>query len=286
VLPGGLSVGEQLRRVIGELAPAERRVARALLAVYPAAGLGTVAGLAEEASTSSATVVRLVQKLGYAGFPEFQETLRRELADRRTGPVERLDTATADRADVLESMAKGLADITASIVTTVPRSELDAAVALLADPKRRVYLAGGRVSHSLAEYLSTHLGRMRPGVHLLPRDRTRRYADLLDLGRRDVLVALDFRRYEAGTVDLVTRARQRDVRLVVITDVLLSPAARDATVVLPVEVDSPSPFDTSVSSVALLEVLLVATMHALGTSALERMSEWDRLADPDIVYDE
>lgn len=286
VLPGGLSVGEQLRRSLGDLAPAERRVARALLAVYPAAGLGTVAGLAEDASTSSATVVRLVQKLGYAGFPEFQETLRRELANRRTGPAERLDTATtAGGADVLEPMAKGLADVTASILTTVPRPELDAAVALLADTKRRVYLAGGRVSHSLAEYLTTHLGRMRPGVHLMPRDRTRRHADLLDLGRRDVLVALDFRRYEAGTVDLVARARQRGVRLVVITDVLLSPAARDATVVLPVEVDSPSPFDTSVSSVALLEVLVVATMHALGTSALERMSEWDRLADPDIVYE-
>jgi len=284
-LPGGLSVAEQLRRSLGELAPAERRVARALLAVYPAAGLGTVAGLAEEASTSSATVVRLVQKLGYAGFPEFQETLRCELADRRTGPVERLDTTATRGTDVLEPMAKRLADVTASILTTVPRAELDAAVALLADTKRRVYLAGGRVSHSLAEYLTTHLGRMRPGVHLMPRDRMRRHAELLDLRRRDVLVVLDFRRYEAATVDLATRARQRDVRLVVITDVLLSPAARDATVVLPVEVDSPSPFDTSVSSIALLEVLLFATIHALGEPALERMSEWDRLAESEIVYE-
>lgn len=281
----GLSVAEQLRRTLGKLTPAERRVARTLLAVYPASGLGTVAGLAEEASTSSATVVRLVQKLGYAGFPEFQETLRHELASRRTGPVERLDTAGTVGGDVFASMAKGLADVTASIVTTVPRSELEAAVSLLGDTKRRVYLAGGRVSHSLAEYLATHLGRMRPGVRLMPRDRMRRHAELLDLTRRDVLVVLDFRRYEAATVDLATRARQRDIRLVVITDVLLSPAARDATVVLPVEVDSPSPFNTSVSSIALLEVLLVATLQGLGQAGLQRMSEWDRLAESEIVYE-
>lgn len=281
-----LSVAEQLRRSLAELTPSERRVARKLLAVYPASGLGTVAGLAEEASTSSATVVRLVQRLGYAGFPEFQEHLRRELASRRTGPVERLDSANASGGtDVFETMAKGLADVTASILATVPRSELEAAVTLLSETRRRVYLAGGRVSHSLADYLATHLGRMRPGVHLMPRDRMRRHAELLDLTRRDVLVVLDFRRYEAAAVDLATRAREREVRLVVITDILLSPAARHAGVVLPVEVDSPSPFDTSVSTVALLEVLLFATMRALGRTALERMGEWERLAETEIVYE-
>lgn len=265
------------------MTPAERRVARALLAVYPASGLGTVAGLAEEASTSSATVVRLVQKLGYTGFPEFQRTLRHELAIRRMGPVERVVSAGIEGADVFESMAKGLADATASILATVRRSELESAVALLSDTKRRVFLAGGRVSHSLAEYFATHLGRMRQGVHLMPRDRMRRHAELLDLTRRDVLMILDFRRYETAALDLATRARQRDVRLIVVTDVLLSPAARDATVVLPVEMGSPSPFDTSVPTIALLEVLRFSTLRALGPSALERMSDWDRLAEHEIV---
>jgi DNA-binding MurR/RpiR family transcriptional regulator len=276
-------VAEQLRNSLPSLAPAERRVARALLAVYPAAGLGTVAGLADEASTSSATVVRLVQKLGYAGFPEFQETLRQELASRRSGPLERLDSAVAPGPDLLGSMAGQLGEVARSIASTVPPAELDAAVALLADSNRRIYVAGGRATHPLAEHLAAHLGRFRRDVHVMPRDRMRRLADLLDVTRRDVVLVLDLRRYEAATVELAAHARRRRAHLILVTDVLLSPAARHATVVLPVEVASPSPFDSLVGAVALSEVLVLATMHAVGPAARARMGELERLAPPDTV---
>lgn len=276
-------MAEQLRRSLPGLAPAERRVARAVLAVYPAAGLGTAAGLAEEASTSSATVVRLVQKLGYEGFPEFQETLRRELASRRAGPLERLEAAAEPGPDLLGSMAFRLGAVAGSIATTVPRAELDAAVRLLADPSRRIYVAGGRTTHPLAEHLATHLGRFRHEVHVLPGDRMRRLSDLLEVTRRDVVVTLDLRRYEVATVELAAHARRRRAQVVLVTDVLLSPAARHATVVLPVEVESPSPFDSLVAAVALLEVVVLATMHAIGPPARDRMSQLERLAPPDTV---
>lgn len=277
------TVADQLRDALGALPPAERRVARTLLAVYPAAGLGTVAGLADEASTSTATVVRLVQKLGYAGFPEFQETLRQELASRRTGPLERLDSAVAPGPDLLGSMAAQLATVASSIAVTVPPAEMDAAVELLADTSRRVFLAGGRASHSLAEILGMHLARLRAGTSVLARDRVRRQAEMLSLSPRDVVLVVDLRRYEAATVELAARARERRGRLVVLTDTLLSPAARDAAVVLPVVVDSPSPMDTMVAALALMEVLVLATMHAIGLPALQRMQEWEDLVTTETV---
>ena len=61
---------------------AERRMAMALLRQYPVAGLETVARLAEAAETSGPTVLRLVTRLGYHGFPSFQQAL---LDARRTG---------------------------------------------------------------------------------------------------------------------------------------------------------------------------------------------------------
>lgn len=272
---------------MGGVAPAERRVVRAVLAVYPAAALGTVADLAAAAHTSSATVVRLVQKLGYEGFPDFQAALRGELATRRTGPMERLGGATQagedDGDDLAGGMAKALAEVVASTATSVPPAELEAAVGLVADPTRRLFLAGGRVSHSLAEYLATHLVRLRPGVQLLERDPMRRRSSLLDLTRRDVLVAFDFRRYEAETVELTRLARARGARVVAVTDLLLSPIAVDATVVLPVEVDSPSPFDTAVGAMALIEVLMAATLRRLGRPAIERMTAWEHLAGGDVL---
>jgi DNA-binding MurR/RpiR family transcriptional regulator len=277
------TVADQLQHALGILPPAERRVARTLLAVYPAAGLGTVAGLAEEASTSTATVVRLVQKLGYRGFPEFQETLRQELAGSRNGPLARLDTALAPGPGLLPFMAGQLGQVAASIPVTVPQAELGTAVELLADTSRRVYLAGGMATHPLAELLGLHLDRLRAGVTVLPRDRVRRLAAVLDLGPRDVVVALDLRRYEAAMVELAARARERRTRLVVVTDTLLSPAARDAAAVLPVTVDSPSPMDTMVAALCLVEVLVLATMHAIGFPAVQRMTELEALVARETV---
>lgn len=282
--PRSPTVADQLRHALRTLTPAERRVARALLAVYPAAGLGTVASLAEEAATSTATVVRLVQKLGYAGFPELQSSLRQELSGRGgAGPLDRLASAATPGPDFLSSMAAELGTVVSSIAATVPQSELDAAVELLADTSRRVLVAGGRASHSLAEVLVVHLDRLRAGTVLLPRDRLGRRVAVLDLGSRDVVVLFDFRRYESVSVELAARAEIRRSRLVVVTDTLLSPAARHAAVVLPVAIESSSPLDSMVAALALVEVVVLATMHAIGLSARERLEEWEVLMAGEIL---
>jgi DNA-binding MurR/RpiR family transcriptional regulator len=269
------------------LTPSERRIARQLLADYPAAGLVTVAKLAELASTSPATVVRLVRKLGFDGFPDFHSALRHELSVRHAGPVERLTGSTADwqGAGVLQRMAGALAETARSVAMTVPEAEFAAAVDLLADTTRHIYLTGGRVTHVLADYLESHLFRLRSGVTLLDPQAGRRSAALLDIARGDVLVAFDFRRYERDTVDSTMLAGEQGARLVLITDVLMSPIAARAAIVLPVQVETPSPFDSAVAGVVLVEALALGTLTALGDAGVNRMQSWDALANEDLVVD-
>jgi len=86
---GGLAEG--IRRRLGECSPAERKVGRVLLAAYPSAGFETVARLAERAGVSGPTVVRFVNRLGFRGFPDFQQALREELAERTASPLSLYD---------------------------------------------------------------------------------------------------------------------------------------------------------------------------------------------------
>ena len=65
-----------------ELTPAERKVARTLLARYPAAGLESTAALAAAAGTSKPTVLRLLARLGFGSYPDFQDAC----APRSPGP--------------------------------------------------------------------------------------------------------------------------------------------------------------------------------------------------------
>jgi DNA-binding MurR/RpiR family transcriptional regulator len=272
---------------MAELTPSERRVARKLVSEYPVAGLVTVAELAELASTSSATVVRLIQKLGFDGYPDFQSTLRSELSVRHSGPIERLDSLAAQWSGpgILNGISESVAKVAQSTSRTVPEAEFEAAVSLLADPSRHIYLMGGRVTTMLADYLEAHLVRLRPGVTVLPRHAGSQPATLLDLGRRDVLLAFDFRRYERETVDAARRAAKRGTRVVLVTDIMMSPAAAIASIVLPVEVETPSPFDTAAAGLVVVEALALATLRSLGESGVKRMQAWDAMAHGGLVAD-
>ncbi len=67
------TVAERLRLASGELTAAERKLMAALFANYPMAGLGSITDFAREADVSTPSVLRLAKKLGFSGFPAFQE---------------------------------------------------------------------------------------------------------------------------------------------------------------------------------------------------------------------
>src|SRR5947208_14729958 len=85
-------VGEVVRLRLDSLSPAERRLARVLLASYPIAGLESVARFAKRAGVSPPTVTRFITKLGFHGYPEFQESLRHEIQPRLSSPPPRYRT--------------------------------------------------------------------------------------------------------------------------------------------------------------------------------------------------
>jgi DNA-binding MurR/RpiR family transcriptional regulator len=102
---------------------------------------------------------------------------------------------------------------------------------------------------------------------------------LLDVGPRSVLVAYDFRRYEAETVHIVRRAKERGARVIVITDPWNSPAAQVADAVLAAEVTSPSPFDSMVPASALTEALIAELAVRLGKQGRDRIRELEALRE-------
>src|SRR5260370_39515168 len=93
----GAGIGELVRQRQADLSPAERKLARVLLASYPIAGLESVARFAERARVSAPTVTRFITKLGFSGYPEFQETLRNEVQARLSSPVSRYRDNEAGR---------------------------------------------------------------------------------------------------------------------------------------------------------------------------------------------
>lgn len=273
-----VSVGERVRAVLGDASTAERKVARVLLADYPAAGLDTAARLAERAGVSAPTVVRFVARLGFGGYRDLQARLREEVQERRTPPVVRATSGDGTRTvGALTGVGKAFTQAVDDTFAAVPEGELDRIVALLADRNRRVTCAGGRFSHVLAEYLDLHLRLLRPGTRMLELRPEQLASLLVDVGRRDVCVLFDFRRYQRDVVDLAQRVHAAGAKLVLFTDPWLSPAAAVADYVIPVRVEGPTPFDSFVAALAVVEALVSRVLTVLGADAEARLRRSDEL---------
>ena len=277
-----VTVAERLQLRLADLTPAERKVARALLAEYPVRGLQPIAKLAAAAGVSSPTVVRLVSKLSFDSYAGFQRSLKSEVSARLSSPLTMHAgrAATPGRPDPGDALSRAEQLFCEGIRTSfarLPRGEFDQAVRLLAETRRAVTLIGGRFSSMLAEYLAAHLRVLRPNVHVVSAAGADRSSALLDVGRRDVLVAFDYRRYQHDTVRAAVTAKRQGATLIAFTDPYLSPLAAHADVILTSSVASPSPFDALTPAVALTEAVIAALTDRLGDEPLTRMARYDAL---------
>jgi DNA-binding MurR/RpiR family transcriptional regulator len=279
-----VSVAERLRLRLGELTPAERKVAHALMADYPIAGLEPVAKLATAAGVSAPTVIRLVAKLGFASYPDFQQSLKSEVSVRLSSPLEMhaerpggAAGAAGTAGGTLRRTERLLCGGIRSSFASLPVAEFDNALALLAEPRNSVTIMGGRFSSMLAEYFAAHLRILRPRVHLVAAAGADRATSMLDLGRRDVLAAFDYRRYQRDTVRLAATAKKQGATVIAFTDPYLSPLSAHADVILTSSVQSPSPFDALTPAMALVEALIAALVDRLGDAPRARMARYDAM---------
>lgn len=271
------ALSDIVRDSLESLSSGERKVGRALLANYPIAGLETVAELARRASVSPPTVVRFVTRLGFAGYPDFQRRLMREVHERLGSPLEQYGRAELQSSD--EGLARAAHIFSTGIATTleeVPQSEFDRAVALLSH-SQRIALLGGRFSRMLAEYLGAHLALLRRDVVVVDDSELARLAAISDVRSGDVLVVFDYRRYDAQVIGIAQQAAERGAEIVLFTDRWLSPTAEFAATVLPAEVHAPSPFDSLVPALALVEAVIAGVTDALGEAGRQRLEAIERM---------
>ncbi len=273
------TVAEVVRGGRGQLTPAELRVAQTLMADYPAAGLQSVAALAERAGVSGPTVVRLVAKLGFAGYAELQSRLRAELSARNAGPVQRYPTADGTRqtSPLLRRFERSVSAAVSESLVGIDAVEFDTAVGLLIDPGRPVRVTGGRVSSVHALYLARSLALLRPDVRFVEAERAVRAATLLDVGPESVIVVFDYRRYDDEVIEFGRGAAAAGAAVVLMTDTYLSPLAASATVLLTSSVEGPAPFITLTPALAIVEALVLGAVERTGTPLRRRLERFDTL---------
>ncbi|BBK32113.1 RpiR family transcriptional regulator [Stella humosa] len=247
---------ERIQQMTGRLTGGARKVAELIVESPQEVALSTAARVAERLGISQSTVVRFATALGYDGYP----ALRRELQDlirRNLEPAQRLnDFATGAHGQrPLHRSFQSDADNLAVTEQGVVARDFDAAVSLIS-AARTVYIFGLRSSFGIAHTLSYLLHQTLGTARLLDAGRGELPDQLMEIGPRDVLIAISFPRYTRQVIETMDLAAARKARLIAITDGPLSPLAARAEVVLKASCGGSGFANSNVAAVALVNALV------------------------------
>ncbi|WP_457941286.1 MurR/RpiR family transcriptional regulator [Mesorhizobium sp. 10J20-29] len=279
-----MAVREIIRRQSASFTASERKVANAVLADYPFSGLQTIQELAQRTGVSAPSITRFVSKIGLGGYQDFQRHLIGELREGRRSPLDlQITECEAGALDFLGDYARRTSARLLEMSECVSQEQFDRILKLVADPTRAVFVLGGRISDSIATFLSIHLRQIRSNVFHLSSNPEHWPEHLLRMRKRDVFILFDFRRYQPDLERLAEiAASKRRPSIVLITDKWMSPIARHSDIVVALPIEIGTAWDTVVCAIAFMEALIVRVSEADWSTTRNRIKAWDgvRLTPP------
>lgn len=275
------TIADRLQVRLDTLTRAERQLAHSILENYPVSGLGPITSVAENAKVSTPTVARMVQKLGFKGYADFQTELREELKAKISDPIAKHDTwaEKAPEGHVLNRFTDAVFDNIRHSLSQIETDTFDQACALLADSNRPVCIVGGRITHTLAEYLFLHMQIIRSGVTHIQSTSNAWPHHLLDVKDGDIFVIFDMRRYENNTLKLAEMAHQRGAKIILFTDQWRSPIHRFAEICFSNRIVVPSAWDSAVTTMLLVETVISAVQDLTWEDTRDRMKMLESIFD-------
>jgi len=275
------TIADAIGKAFASLTRAERQLANTIVENYPVSGLGSITQVAEKAGVSSPTIVRMVKKLGFKGFPEFQTELRRELEARISGPITKHDSWAQKAPDshILNRFTDAVIENIRQSLGQIEIESFDATCKLLSDTSHPLFIIGGRITRALADYLFLHMQVIRKNVtHIQPISNSWPHY-FLDIKQGDVLVIFDMRRYENSTLKLAEIAHEKGARIILFTDQWRSPIEKFSSYCFSARIVVPSAWDSTVELLLLVETFIAAVQELTWPETRTRMEELEEMFD-------
>jgi DNA-binding MurR/RpiR family transcriptional regulator len=269
------TIAAQLQAMMPRFTRAETQLAHCILENYPVSGLGSITILAKRADVSTPTVARMVQKLAFTGFPDFQHALRSELEAQISNPIVKRDNwaEKAPGEHILNRFTESVIDNISQSLAQIEPQKFDALCDMLAEPSKRVFVVGGRITRVLADYFFLHMQVIRPNVTLIQSISNAWPHYLLDVKKGDVVVIFDIRRYETSTLRLAEMAHDKDAEIILFSDQWGSPVSAFSKLAFNSRISVPSAWDSSVATLLLLEMVIAEVQERIWPNTKSRMEE-------------
>lgn len=275
-----------LKQAFQEFSPRLKAVAKYIVDHPSDFGLDPIRETARKCDVSTYTLVRMAHQMGFAGYEELRAPFRHALLSSEMG--ERPEWLEGLRAH--SDLGRTQADAAANTMAIVQRSlerqtpeQMERITHMLLGA-RNVYLTAVRASYSLAYYFH-YIGRMAlPRLQLIPRHINSAIDELHHATGDDVMIAITFTPYSRETIEACKFARERGVKLIMISDSdVISPEFEpDETLVA--STISTHHFGCYSGGMAIIETLLALLVQQGGDEVRSRIKSYEDLRKDTNAY--
>ena len=275
-----MEVLDALATELESLTPQTRKAATYVLENPNDVGVSSIREIAEAANVKPDTFMRMARSVGFDGYDDFREPFRQE--------IRRGNASFPDRARWLQSLEKrgklgGLyADMVNSTLTSIENTFAgidDQMLKKAADTiwaSRQVFALGVGVHSSNARNFTYLASTGMDQFHAIPKPGSTAIDDLARADKSDVLIAITCKPYRREIVEAVEVAREQGVIVIGISDSPASPIIIGSEHSFVVAADTPQFFPSSVSTIALLEMLLSFVIASASPEIIERIEKFHK----------
>jgi DNA-binding MurR/RpiR family transcriptional regulator len=252
-------VSDMLREGFDSFSRSQKAIARYIIDHLEEVGYLSAEELGRKGSTSSSTVVRFAQSLGFAGYPELQRAARDEYRLGATArPVVHDDQlGFSIEEDVL---TRSLKTDALSLEETISKNTLERfnrATDAVASAKQ-ILVVGLHEAAVVAEHASYVFELLGIPCLAATGSTESNVARLTRLGPGDVLFAIGFRKAHSITILFAEKAIAQGATVIVLTDNSLSELADKGDITLYADIDSTFFAHSLVGPISLVSALAAA----------------------------
>ncbi len=254
------SLSDYIQERFEEFSRSQKDVARYIVDHLDEAAFLTAEELARRASTSSSTVVRFSQALGFEGYPELQqaaiEEYRHKVAEgtpNGNGGSGAAALFNFDHSEFEASLGADYSNIEET-ARSLTREQVEASVSALATA-RRVLIVGVEQMAFFASYLRHLLGLLDVRAEIVASPSQDNIQKLSRMDEDTLLVVLTAGRAHPLVLRALKLARHRRARTLSITDATLSDVAEHSELLLYYSSNGPSYIRSNAALMGLVQAL-------------------------------
>jgi DNA-binding MurR/RpiR family transcriptional regulator len=270
------SLSDYITERFDDFSRSQKDVARYIVDHLDEAAFQTAEELARRANTSSSTVVRFSQALGFDGYPELQqaaiEEYRHKVAEGagdRNGGSGAAALFNFDHSEFEASLGADYSNIEET-ARSLTREQVEASVSAIATA-RRVLIVGVEQMAFFASYLRHLLGLLDIRAEIVASPNQDNIQRLSRMDEDTLLVVLTAGRAHPLILRALKLARHRRARTLSITDATLSDVAEHSELMLYYSSNGPSYIRSNAALMGLVQAL------AHGVYARDEAAHRDRI---------